>query len=77
MNDVDPRLVIVKIWNAVAARDNVVPPVTICGIGEFKRETITIWKEDDFNSVLQQVLLLTHHSHREHCDDHCREVVFE
>ena len=45
MNDVDPRLAIVKIWNAVAARDSQVPPVTICRIGEFERETNTICKE--------------------------------
>ena len=45
MNDVDPRLAIVKIWNAVAARDSQVPPVIICRIGEFERETNTICKE--------------------------------
>ena len=47
MNDVEPRLAIVKIWSAEAARDNDVPLVTICGIGECVRETIKIWNEID------------------------------
>ena len=42
MKDVDPRLAIVNIWNAVAARDIQAPPMTICRIGEYKRETTTI-----------------------------------
>ena len=45
MNDVDPRLAIVKILNAAAARDSQVPPVTISRIGELERETNTICKE--------------------------------
>ena len=76
MNDVEPRLAIVKIWSAEAARDNDVPLVTICGIGECVRETIKIWNEIDlvllvaFFSTCTLVKCgwklrptLTHHSH--------------